>query len=133
MSQGAPRTAPLPVHALRGSTNHASGKSAEEQVIRHYQRHGADLLHHRWRGKAGEVDLIFQCGREILFVEVKSSKTHARAAALLSKRQIARLCQACEEFLGTCPQGGLTPMRLDLATVDASGRIEVLENALMAA
>lgn len=115
----------------RGSLSHAQGASAEDQVKRAYERAGATCIEQRWRGRAGEIDLIFRHGDDIVMVEVKSSKTHARAAELLRPRQMQRLCRAAEEFLGTQPRGSLTPMRLDVALVDGQGRIDILENALM--
>lgn len=115
----------------RGATSHAQGASAEEQVKRLYERNGAVCIQQRWRGRAGEIDLIFRQGEDIVMVEVKSSKTHARAAESLRPRQMQRLCCAAEEFLGTQPRGSLTPMRLDVALVDGQGRIDILENALM--
>lgn len=115
----------------RGAVAYQQGRAAEAQVAQFYQDAGAALLQERWRGAAGEIDLVFQQGEEIIFVEVKSSRTHARALEMVSPRQLNRLCIAAEEYLSGCPQGSLTPMRLDVATVDGQGSIEVLENALM--
>lgn len=67
---------------------------------------------------------------EVIFVEVKASRTHARAAEALSKRQIARLLRSAEHCLGTFPQGLATRMRFDVALVDGQGRIDVIVNAL---
>lgn len=117
----------------RGATSYAQGQAAESQVARRYVNRGLQLLHNRWRGKAGEIDLILRNGDEVICVEVKSSKTHAQAAQSLSKRQITRLMKAAEEFIGTQPLGSLTPMRMDVALVDGQGQIDILENALMAA
>ncbi len=108
------------------------GHAAEEQVARHYARQGARLLQKRWRGEAGEIDLIFACRSEVICVEVKASSTHEAAAQSLRPAQLARLCAAAEEFLGTQPRGSLTPMRFDVALVDGQGAIEVLQNAVMA-
>lgn len=134
MPLGAPSNSPKvdPVKAARGQMAHASGAACEDQVRRWYEKRGATCLETRWRGQGGEIDLIFRAGDDIVFVEVKSSRTHGRAADLLNKRQIARLCAAAEEYLGTLPTGSLTPMRMDVALVDAQGHIDVLENALMA-
>jgi putative endonuclease len=117
---------------LRGKTAFLRGQAAEEQVSRVYQRHGARLLQTRWRGQAGEIDLIFQGLSGIICVEVKASATHAQAAQSLRPRQLHRLCLAAEEFLGTQPKGALTPMRFDVALVDGQGQIDILENAVMA-
>ena len=63
-------------------------------------------------------------------VEVKKSRSFARAADRLSQRQIGRLMQAAEEFLSTQPRGSLTDVRFDVALVNARGEIKVIENAL---
>ena len=123
--------APPPASSARGKQGYLKGLSAEEQVARRYRRSGAELLQERWRGNVGEIDLIFRSGKDIVFVEVKASKSHARAAARVSAKQAARICATAEEFLGTLPSGSLTPMRIDVATVDAYGSIEIIENALM--
>lgn len=117
----------------RGAMAHARGLSAEDQVARHYEAQGYTHVQSRWRGQGAEIDLIFRNGVEIVFIEVKSSRTHEQAATLLSARQLHRLAQAAEEFLGTQPLESLTPMRLDVALVDTNGAIDILENALMEA
>lgn len=126
-----PDSGALDARRARGAVGYQKGLSAEDQVARFYQSLGHELLHMRWRGRGGEIDLIFSKGDEIVFVEVKASRDHARALARLSHRQVTRLCASAEEFLGLCPKGSLTPMRLDVALVDAQGQIEILENALL--
>lgn len=99
-------------------------------VLKGYLDHGYRLLIRRWRGPYGEIDLIFEQAGEVIFVEVKSSKTHARAAASLSARQTARLVKSAEHCLGHFRLGANTPMRFDVALVDGTGRIDVIQNAL---
>lgn len=123
---------PRAVRRQRGAVAYHRGKAAEEQVARFYAQRGARLVETRWRGQSSEIDLILRHGDDIVCVEVKASKTHAQAAESLRPQQIARLFQAAEEYLGTLPGGALTPMRFDVALVDGQGRIEILENALMA-
>lgn len=118
----------------RGLRAYLGGLSAEDQVARDYCRRGFRVAAHRWRGTGGEIDLIARDTADggYVFIEVKKSRDHARAAARLGARQIARLQAAAAEFLGQCPRGLNTPARFDVALVDASGRIEILENALCA-
>lgn len=97
-----------------------------------YLDHGHRLVARRWRGPAGEIDLIMEKGGEVIFVEVKSSRTHAQAAAALSQRQIGRLLRSAEDCLGTFPKGLATPMRFDVALVDGQGKFDVIVNALAA-
>jgi len=101
-------------------------------VLKGYLDHGYRLLTRRWRGPYGEIDLIFEQDNEIIFVEVKSSKTHARAAHSLSQRQIGRLLRSAEHCLGHFRLGSNTPMRFDVALVDGVGHIDVIQNALSA-
>ncbi len=113
-----------------GKLAYLSGQSAESQVAADYTRRGHSLLAERWRGKAGEVDLIFSAHNEIVFVEVKKARSFSDAAARISPRQQQRICLAAEEYLGTRPQGLLTPMRVDAAFVNGQGEVRILENAI---
>ena len=106
-----------------------SGRAAEDAVAAHYAHRGGSLVARRWRGSCGEIDLVIRDGEDLAFVEVKRGRSFARAAERLSAAQIGRIMATASEFLGTQPAGQLTPMRLDLATVDAIGRVDVLENA----
>ncbi|WP_439124436.1 YraN family protein [Marivita sp.] len=113
-------------------TNYHAGLSAEQAVSRHYQRQGAVLCENRWRGRCGEIDLIFAEGDMIVFVEVKKSRTHAQAVQHITTRQMARILCSAEDYLGACPKGSLTEARLDVALVDAQGVIKIIPNASMA-
>ncbi len=113
-----------------GQTGFHAGLAAEDIVARDYAHRGHSLVSRRWRGLAGEIDLVMQDGAGIIFVEVKKSGSFARAVARLSQRQISRLQRAAEEFLDTQPLGALTDVRFDVALVNGQGEIEVIENAL---
>lgn len=115
---------------MSGSVSHHAGLSAEGIVEVFYQRLGKPVLERRWRGQAGEIDLILADGDGVIFVEVKKARDHATAAARLSPRQQARIYAAASEFLATRPLGQLTEARIDVALVDALGRVDVIENAL---
>jgi len=125
-------SAGLRIRRDRGARAHQSGAAAESQVARHYERLGSRIRDMRWRGQSGEVDLVAEDAGGLIFVEVKKSRSHAEAAARVSARQMARIAGAAAEYLGDMPRGQLTPMRFDVALVDGSGRIEVLENAFAA-
>lgn len=100
--------------------------------MRSYLDHGHRLIARRWAGPAGEIDLVMEKGGEVIFVEVKASRTHARAAESLSRRQIERLLRSAEHCLGSFPKGLATPMRFDVALVDGQGKLDVIVNALAA-
>src|SRR5690606_38215107 len=60
----------------RGARNHAAGRLAEDSAAAHYLRRGGRILAQRWRCPWGEIDLIVALGDSVIFVEVKSARTH---------------------------------------------------------
>lgn len=114
-----------------GRANFYAGLAAEAIVAKDYADRGREIAHQRWRGKGGEVDLIVREGDRVVFTEVKKSRTHDMASHRLSRRQMDRLCNAALEFVAGEPRGQLTEMRFDLATVDAAGTVQIIENAFM--
>lgn len=113
----------------RGAVACLAGSLAEDAAAARYEATGHTILARRWRGAAGEVDLICRKGDCVVFVEVKAGADHARAAGRLGRRQMDRICLAANEYCGALPGGLLTEMRFDAALVDWTGRVEVIENA----
>lgn len=123
---------PITGRRNKGRLANLAGGAAESQVADEYTRRGHRVIERRWRGQAGEIDLVLRSQNEVIFVEVKRARSHAEASHRISKRQQERICAAAEEFLSTEPAGSLTPMRVDAAFVDAHGTIQILENAIAA-
>jgi putative endonuclease len=117
---------------MSGLVSYRAGLSAEDAVARLYTRSGRAIAAARWRGTAGEIDLIARDGAEVIFIEVKHSATHAAAAERLSRRQMDRIYGAASEFLAGEPAGQNTQARFDVALVDARGQIAIIENAFAA-
>jgi putative endonuclease len=113
----------------RGTLAYLSGLAGEDAVCANYVSRGYRLCETRWRGRAGEIDLIFEQADCFVFVEVKTSRSLARAAASLSARQFERICTSAQDYISRTPQGQLADMRIDIAFVDGLGAIEILENA----
>lgn len=121
-----------PFQALRrrrGQRAYLSGLGAERSVAGEYDRRGADLLVTRWRGQAGEIDLIFLHHGVYVFCEVKKARSFDEAAERLRPAQALRIHAAASEYLGQTPDGQLSEVRFDLALVDDAGRIEIREGA----
>ncbi len=114
----------------KGKTSYLAGLAAEDIVARHYDRAGASEIARRWRGRGGEIDLICHDGRSYVFVEIKTSRSFEAAQAHYTRRQSERIVLAAQEFLGGREGGLLNPMRLDLALVDRTGAVRVIENAV---
>jgi len=117
---------------MSGMISYLAGASAERQVAAHYARNGMQIAARRWRGQGGEIDLVARDGDGLIFVEVKKSRSHARAAERLSLRQIRRLFDAAGEYMAAFSGGLAVNARFDVALVDGAGRIEIIENALVA-
>ncbi|MCC5971840.1 MAG: YraN family protein [Pararhodobacter sp.] len=116
---------------MSGKISYLAGEAAEQQVAAHYIARGMSIAARRWRGKGGEIDLVAQDGDGLVFIEVKKSRSHARAAERLSIRQINRLFDAAGEYMAASGNEGLVNARFDVALVDGVGRIEIIENALV--
>lgn len=114
---------------IRGTMAFHAGEAAERRVAQDYERRGFTVAHRRWRGPAGEIDLITRDAGGVVFVEVKQSRDFARAAMRLGRRQIGRICASAAQFLEGEPAGQLTNVRFDVALVDGRGDIEIIENA----
>ncbi|MCR8724022.1 YraN family protein [Frigidibacter sp. SLM-1] len=113
---------------MRGAVNYRNGAAAEDIVVDDYARRGIPAARRRWRGPGGEIDLILEAGEGLIFVEVKRAETHELAAQRLSRRQLDRICSSASDFLSGMPKGQLTDCRVDLALVDAQGRVSIIEN-----
>ena len=114
-----------------GRMAYHAGLSAEASVIRHYESRGYVLAAQRWRGQGGEIDLILRHGDMLVFVEVKKSRSFASAASRISPRQKHRIFATAQEFAAQEPQGLLTDMRFDVALVNGTGAVQILENELL--
>lgn len=115
--------------AIQGSVSYHAGQSAEFRVASDYERRGFAIVHRRWRGAGGEIDLIARDGDGVVFVEVKKSSTFEKAAARISQRQIDRICVSAAQYLENEPGGQLTNVRFDAALVDGTGAVQIIENA----
>ncbi len=114
---------------IQGSVSYHAGQAAENAVARDYIRRGFTLARERWRGKRGEIDLIMRDGPDLVIVEVKKSTSFEQAALRITRRQIDRILGSAEEFIANEPNGSLTNLRFDVALVDETGQLRIVENA----
>lgn len=118
---------------MSGLMSYYAGCASEETVARHYMRRGLKLLAQRWRGAGGEIDLVFKDGPSFVFVEVKKSKTHDRAVSRVSRGQMNRIMTAALDFAARRTGRADNHMRFDVATMDQTGDVRILENAFATA
>lgn len=116
---------------MSGLEGYLAGATAEDQIAAEYARAGREIVARRWRGTRGEIDLVARDGEGLVFIEVKKSRSIARAAERLSRGQMNRIATTATEYVAGEPKGQLTDMRFDVALVDATGQFEILENVYL--
>lgn len=119
-------------NTLRGSVNHLAGLAGETAAGRYYQSIGFRVAERRWRGGAGEIDLILRDDDLHVFVEVKTAATFDKAAERLTEAQLARVSRSAEAYMGSADHGGTGHFRIDAALVDGQGRVSIIENVTLA-
>jgi len=75
------------------------GLLAEKIAITFLQIKGYKILHHRFKTKFGEIDLIAQKDDFIIFIEVKARKKSANIEEVLTPHQINRIKIAAHIFI----------------------------------
>ena len=113
---------------MNGKVNYLAGMAAEDAVAADYAKRGHPVAARRWRGSRGELDLVLRDGERLIVVEVKKARDFANAAMHLTRAQVARIHGAASEYVAGEPKGQLTDLRFDVALVDATGQIEIIEN-----
>jgi putative endonuclease len=115
---------------MSGLRSYHAGLAAEQTVAALYEIGGYPIAARRWRGSAGEIDLVARDGSTIIFIEVKQAETFAWAAERLTERQMDRIYAAASEFIANEPGGQDTEVRFDVALVNGQGCVELVRNAI---
>ncbi|HOV05584.1 MAG TPA: YraN family protein [Kaistiaceae bacterium] len=101
-----------------------SGHFAELAASLLLRAKGFRILARRWKGPAGEIDLVARRGRLLVFVEVRRRPTIEEAAFSIGPEKRRRLERAAGAFLVARPALADLDMRFDAILV-APGRLPV--------
>ncbi|MFN8298644.1 MAG: YraN family protein [Chitinophagales bacterium] len=95
-----------------------TGKFGEEVALAHLLSKGHVLLCKNFRFKRAEVDLVTQCGRFIVFTEVKTrtNLNYGQPEEFVSKAKRKLMHQAAESYLFDNSKTE-TPVRFDIVSV----------------
>ena len=99
------------------------GRTAELVALVYLMLTCHRILARRWRGSAGEIDLVARRGRRIIFVEVKfrhRSDAGSDAGGIPTAQQRQRIARAAQQF---CRQRRISPafeLRFDLIQISPS-------------
>ncbi|MDO8299399.1 YraN family protein [Lacisediminimonas sp.] len=98
----------------------ARGREAEDRALRYLLSQGLSLVTRNFRCRGGEIDLIMQHGRELVFVEVRfrSSASHGGALASITSGKQAKMVLAAQLFLQRYRQ--LPACRFDVVAIEGT-------------
>ena len=96
------------------------GQWAEAQALALLQQHGFCLLAQNFHSRYGEIDLIVQQQRELVFVEVKARAVRqlAPAHAVISASKQRKIAQTALFFLQSQPAYAECYCRFDVISFD---------------
>ena len=112
------------------------GKVGEDLACAELERLGYAVLARRYRSRFGEIDIVAEQGRVIVFLEVKARATDefGGAAAAVTRGKQHRIAQMAVDFLARHRLQD-RPCRFDVVTVEFSGgppRVEIYRDAFSA-
>jgi putative endonuclease len=122
---------PQPRRTARRSS-YETGLAAEGRARKLLEGKSYNILAHRYKTAAGEIDLVAQRGDHLAFVEVKGRKTRDEAAYSILPRQQARIACAAEVFLAEHSEYANCSASFDVILVTPHGACAHIENAFLA-
>jgi len=113
------------------------GKTGEDLACRELRRRGYAVLARRYRTRFGEIDIVCEDRKTIVFVEVKARRTtrYGEAVETISFRKRRRIGVMALDYLAWTGRVD-HPCRFDVVAIDGIGtstqRIRVVTDAFMA-
>ena len=109
------------------------GKAGEDLACQELERRGSVISARRWRGRAGEIDIVARDGTTLVFVEVKtrSGSAFGAAAEAVSARKRLRIARLAKAYM-TRHRLEQCPCRFDVVAIDLDGEgpaVRVFQNA----
>ena len=111
---------------------HALGVSAETCAAWYLRLTGWRILKHRYKTKAGEIDLIAKRRKTVAFVEVKARKSRRAALEAVTPASQKRISRAAKIFVAEHPKAGFYTLRFDVIVVRPWALPERIANAFSA-
>ncbi len=108
------------------------GQLAEDQACLYLQQQGLQLISKNYHCRHGEIDLIMQDGKQLVFVEVRYRANAAFGGALASvdTRKQSKLIATAQYYLQS--KAPRASARFDVVGIDAQNRLQWIPNAFEA-
>lgn len=99
---------------------HQRGRWGEQWAARALQLSGYRILARRWRIPGGELDLVAEDRSGYAFIEVKTrqGRSFGLPEAAVTRRKLALLHQAAEQWLAEQVGDAPVPWRIDVVAVE---------------
>lgn len=97
---------------------------AEDTAARYLQQHGLKLLDRNYRCRFGEIDLILQDQKTLVFVEVRlrGNQDFGGAAASIDAHKQAKLIRAAQHYLAGLSH--VPPCRFDAVLLSSPAGVQ---------
>jgi len=107
------------------------GIEAEQHARAHLEQHGLRLLEGNYRSPYGEIDLVMEEGKTLVFVEVRfrRSEDFGAPAETIDARKQARLRATAEHYLQRHRGDSKRPCRFDIVAISGREGLRWLQNA----
>lgn len=108
------------------------GQAVEEAAEAWLVRQGLRPLRRNYRLRLGEIDLIMEDGKVLVFVEVRLRRNpgFASAAESVDARKRQKLVRTAESFLQQEAWARRRPCRFDVVACDGTGNFDWIKNAI---
>ena len=99
-----------------------TGRDAEKHACDYLRDHGLTLQARNYRSRHGEIDLVMNDGRSLVFIEVRYRRGSAfgSAAETVDRRKQARITACARHYLQTCPGATSRPCRFDVVAISGA-------------
>lgn len=111
---------------------HSLGLSAEAYAAWYLRLTGWRILKHRYKTKAGEIDLIAKRRKTVAFIEVKARKNRTTALEAVTPASQKRIARAARIFVTEHPKAGFFTLRFDVIVIRPWALPERIANAFEA-
>jgi putative endonuclease len=117
------------------SSRQAVGRWGEDTAVHYLAANGYSILERNMRTAHGEIDIVASKDGLLIFVEVKTRRSHAFAYPedSVTSRKQAHLLSAAEEYLQAQPESG-DSWQFDVIAVEGTpggkAQIEHFENVI---
>ncbi len=105
------------------------GRNAETLAVWWFRLHGYRIISRRAKTPKGEIDIIAQRGKTLVFIEVKARADYDRGIQSVSRHQIRRIIAAANYWRSTRENQQNLVCRFDIVLVKPYLLIKHIKNA----